>query len=276
MKTAGLFLLLAALPAFSSDYFPLKTGSYWVYQCENSRGLILNYDSVVITGSFQYRGMDVFVKKEYLFDEYNVLADSGEKLYQGAGFLDDGERIYLVPADTSLDFYSDSAYAFRHGWQDGRSWTDPRMAVTWNVHYAGPESPLYERFDSCYYVQLDTFTRNGTYVAPGVGVVDFMYCPDGRSVLLRSNLAGVDTRQRRPITAVSGIHIEPNPAMDFFRIDVTDFSEMALFSLDGRKVRTFTPGKGLKHGTGGLPQGVYIINVSSHGTKMSRSINIVR
>ncbi|MCR9286110.1 MAG: T9SS type A sorting domain-containing protein [Bacteroidetes bacterium] len=65
------------------------------------------------------------------------------------------------------------------------------------------------------------------------------------------------------------ITIFPNPAINFISISNEDkVSEISVFNLVGRKIKTFEAQEGAKYDVSDLPQGMYLIQVMNHSKKV--------
>ena len=61
------------------------------------------------------------------------------------------------------------------------------------------------------------------------------------------------------------ITIFPNPATNFISISNEDkVSEISVFNLVGRKIKTFEVQEGAKYNVSDLPQGMYLVQVIDH------------
>lgn len=65
------------------------------------------------------------------------------------------------------------------------------------------------------------------------------------------------------------ITIFPNPATNYISISNEDHvSEISVFNLVGRKIKTFEVQEGARYDVSDLPQGMYLVQVMNHSKKV--------
>lgn len=214
LKIILLALIVRVVPA--SDYFPLIVNSSWFYSVSDTNNALIGYDSVLLTGTFNYRGLPVYEKKEYFYSTSMKLVSTTTNIFGNVNYLSRDNYIYWIPYDTSLFILpsTNRYYNFEHIVIESDRWMHPKFNDSVYVVYKGSATVSSIVYDSCYFLQCGPHPDDGYLVAPNIGVVKYFNTIPASTIsceLIRSHILETSIQRATPIQAPFLISSFPNP-----------------------------------------------------------------
>jgi hypothetical protein len=278
-----LILIISFFAAQSADYFPLSVNNYWIYSLQDTNGLEVGFDSIVLVESNYYGGYTFYRKKEYMFDLQMNLTDSNVGIFTQNDLVSDDSNIYLGSFDDTLAFenpvISGCPY-LKHNYSPGESW-DPscKQIDSFVVEFVGTTTVPAGTFDSCYYIKFKNVENAGYVFAPDVGAIKILALAN--SILVRYNTISADIKFNKKGVSILKLYVYPNPFK--YRIQfklLSNLNNVHVYDTRGARIKnlsrkqTYWDGKD-NYGTRMSP-GVYILSLEHDKGITTRKVTLIR
>lgn len=229
IKNAILTIILAygLNTIMGQDYFPMIKGSYWIY-------------NVYQEGKFSYTDSTVYQQDETIHDtlfhefvhyyiENNIISQ------KDTFFLYDNSQNSntIMLSNRNIDVIDSAVYAM-HMYTDGEWWIAKKIPAndTIEVESIGNFTVPAGTFNNC-------FRQGGEYIfAPGTGIIRInLWNEISYQELVRYQLPKNSEVNKK---SISTIHIYPNPAHSYIRIDGIPDASYEIISISGQLVKAGT------------------------------------